>query len=459
MSVRTLSRWVDRLLRGSVTIECSHMDILGHDHEPPVFTGPGHIKIGADTKISFFMHGTPCDGSDAFRRVVQAKKNPYEILHQFRVNAISYDGTEWSGGWTELKVGEVRGNVWQLFGPIRHLTTGAKGLGVCDKSSVELVYDRILRLPIPTNMVKTVYRDNKEVLQSRSSGTKKVEVIDTTIDFHCSADREHVWAVADTSPTFPHPYLENWISEPLNLLLGEVVFPRLRARNFGNGEASIVLFPSSGPPANSLTANILREDPLGAGERFWNLYRDILTVVAMAKDASGNRNFEAHPLTKFYWEIIQATNGTNWVLCMTLASVVEGIAKMMFSEAERKSDWPEADIASLKQAVTDWKGNDNLRSVVINYVGGFKTKGVAKTLTPLVDDGTITSEQIFAWTKIRNNAMHGVMVLPWSDEEQDRRIFSLIELTHRLCEAYVKRKLTNEQSAERKTRGSVDFPK
>lgn len=294
------------------------------------------------------------------------------------------------------------------------------------------------------NMATTVYRDNKEVLRSRSYGTKTVKVIDTAIEFHCSADGEHVWAVADTSPTFPHPYLENWISEPLNLLLGEVVYPRLCARNFGTGEASIVLNSSPRSLANSLTASILREDPLGAGEQFWNLYREILTVVALAKDASGQSNFEAHPLTNYYWEIIQATKGTNWVLCMTLASVVEGIAKLMFSETERKSDWPEADIDSLRKALTSWKGNHDLRSVVINYVNGFKMKGVAKTLKPLEDDGTITQEQISAWTKIRNTAMHGGMVLPWSDEEQDDRIFSLIELTHRLCKAYIKRELDKQ---------------
>lgn len=444
MSVRTLSRWVDRLLRGPVTIECPHVEILGRDHEPTVFTGPGHIKIGADTKISFFMHGTSRDGSDAFQKIVQAQKNPHEILHQFRVNAIGYDGTEWSGGWTRLMLGEERENVWQLAGPIRSLHTGAKGFGVSDKSGVELVYDRPLRLPIPMNMVKTVRRDDKEVLWSRSSGTKTVKVIDTAIEFYCSADREHVWAVADTSPTFPHPYLENWISEPLNLLLGEVVYPRLCARNFGNGKASIVLNPSSGPPANSLTANILQEDPLGAGERFWNLYRDILTMVAIAKDSRGHSNFEAHPLTQYYWEIIQATKGTNWVLCMTLASVVEGVVKMMFSEAERKSDWPEYDIESLKQTVARWKGNDDLRSVVINYVGGFKKKGVAKTLKSLMKDGTTTAEQIAAWEKIRNTTMHGGMAVPWSDEEQDGLMFSLIELTHRLSEAYVKRELDKQ---------------
>jgi len=420
------------------------MEILGRDHEPPVFTGPGHIKIGADTKISFFMHGTPRDGSDAFRKIVQAQKNPYEILQQFRVNAVGYDGTEWSGGWTKLILGEVQGNGWSLSGPIHRLHTDAEGFGVSDKSSVELVYDRPLRLPIPMNMVKTVFRDGKEVLSSRSSGTKTVSVIDTIIEFYCSADRERVWVVADTSRTFPHPHLENWISEPLNLLLGEVVYPRLRARNFGNGKAFISLGSSSGAPANSLTANILREDPLRAGERFWSLYRDILKVIAMAKDSSGHRNFEAHPLIQYYWEIIQATNGTNWVLCMTLASVVEGVVKMMFSEAERKSDWPEADIESLKETVTKWKGNDDLRSVVINYIAGFKTKGVAKTLKTLVDDETITADQIAAWEKIRNTAMHGGMVVPWSDEEQDDRIFSLIELTHRLSETYIKRELEKQ---------------
>lgn len=453
MSARTLSRWVDRLLRGPLIIECPHMEILGRDHEPPVFIGPGHIKIGADTKISFFIHASPRDGSDAFRSIVQAQKNPYELLHQFRVNAIGYDGTEWSGGWTKLMLGEERGSVWQLSGPIHSLHTSVEGPSGSDKSGVELVYDRPLRIPIPMNMVKTVYRNEKEVLQSRSSGTKTVKVIDTTIEFYCSADREHVWVVADTSPTFPHPHLENWINEPLNLLLGEVVYPRLRARNFGNGKAFIVLGSSSGPPANSLTANILREDPLVAGERFWNLYRDILTVVAMTKDARGHGTFEAHPLTQYYWEIIQATKGTNWVLCMTLASVVEGIAKLMFSEAERKSDWPEADVDSLKQVVKNWKGNNDLRSIVINYVSGFKMKGVAKTLKSLMNDGAINAEQISAWEKIRNTAMHGRMIVPWSDEEQDGRICSLIELTHRLCEAYIKRELDKQVAGRAESTG------
>lgn len=441
MTVRTLSRWVDRLLKGPVTIECPRMEILGRDHEPPVFTGPGHIKVGSDKRIHFVMHGTPRDGSDAFKRIVQAQKHPHDILHQFRINAVGYDGTEWSGGWTTLTFGEEAANIWRLSGPIHSLHTGASGFGVAEKSGVELVFDRPLRLPMPMNMVKTVLRDDKEVLWSRSSGAKTINVLDAEIEFFLSPEHEHVWAVANTTPNFPHPHLENWLSEPLNLLLGEIVSPSLHARNFGDGRAFIRFSPSSWGPATTLTASILREDPLGADERFWNLYRDILTVVATARDAKGHRNFEAHPLTRYYWEIVQASRGSNWVLCMTLASTVEGIAKMMFSEAERKADWAAADIDSLKQAVKDWKGDSSLRSRVLDYLNGFKKKGIAKTLKSLVSQGVVTSEQIDAWSRIRNSSMHGDMVLPWSDEDQEGRIINLIELTHRLSEAYIKREL------------------
>lgn len=441
MTVRTLSLWVDRLLSGPVTIECPYMKIIGRDHEPPVFTGSGYIKIEVDTRMRFVMHGTPDEGSEVFRRVMEAKKNPYDVLQQFRVQAEGYDGTKWNGGWTTLHVGDVSGNVWHLSGPVNSLSTSVEGFGVSGRSGVELVYDRPLRLPLPMNMVKTVFRDDKQVLLSHSGGAQAIEVLGTKIEFLKSPQHEHVWAVAETSPALSHPYLENWLSEPLNLLLGEIISPRLQARNLGNGKALIVLRPASGHSTKSLAACILREDPLGAGERFWSLYRDILTVVATARDSSGNSSFEAHSLTRYYWEIIQATKGSNWVLCMTLASTVEGIVKMMFSEAERKSDWSESEVDNLKKVVKDWNGDESLRGVVLNYLIGFKTKGIAKTLKSLVDEGVVTKDQVGAWSKLRHSSMHGGMVMPWSDEEQDARIENLISLTHRLSEAYIKREL------------------
>jgi len=441
MTVRTLSRWVDRLLKGLVTMECPRMEILRRDFEPPVFVGSGRIVINKNTHMHFVMHGTPGDGSDALKKIVAAQNNPYDHQHQFRMNAVDYDGTEWSGGWTTLRTGEIVGGIWQLWGDIQALYTGASGFGVSERNGVELVYDSPLRFPIPANMVKTVYRDDQQVFSSRSAGVKVLDVLDTKIEFFKSVGHEHVWAVADASHALPHPHLENWLSEPLNLLLGEVVSPRLIARNKGDGTAAISLHPSSTYSTSSLVACILREDPLGAGERFWNLYRNILTLVATTRDAAGHRNFEAHPLTRYYWEIIQATKGSNWVLCMTLASTVEGIVKMMFSQDERKSDWPESDVLGLRKVVDGWQGNNDLRSRVLNYLDSFKMKGVAGTLKSLIGAGCITTEQVDAWVRIRNSSMHGEMAMPWSDEGQDARIGNLIELTHRLSEDYIKREL------------------
>lgn len=96
---------------------------------------------------------------------------------------------------------------------------------------------------------------------------------------------------------------------------------------------------------------------------------------------------------------------------------------------------------SLKSVVKGWEDDDNLRNQVLSYIAGFKTKGINKMLTSLVGSNGITLEQIQAWRKLRNSSMHGDMVMPWSDEEQDARINNLIELTHRLSEAYIKREL------------------
>jgi hypothetical protein len=126
---------------------------------------------------------------------------------------------------------------------------------------------------------------------------------------------------------------------------------------------------------------------------------------------------------------------------MTLASTIEGIVKMIFSESERKSDWSEPEINSLKAAVINWKGDCKLRSSVLNYLNGFNIKGIAKTLTLLVDERVITKDQVEAWRKIRNSSMHGEMSIPWSDEEQDTKIEKLISLTHRLSVEYIKREL------------------
>lgn len=441
MTARTLSRWVDRLLDGRVVIECPHMEIIGRDHEPPVFTGPGHIVIEADTRIHFVMHGTPCNGQDAWTKYLAAQGSVYDVHQQFRLNAVAHNGQEWSCGWTVLSVDMDACSVWRLSGGLNSLHTSAEGFGVSEKAGVELVFDQKLRIPIPMNMMRTVVRDGKQVLLAHSHGSKKVQALDANIEFFHQPESEHLWVAAETSSRFPHPYLENWIYEPLSMLLGQFAFPRLVARNFGGERATISVRSVLKESMDNVSASILCSDPLASDERFWAIYQDMLALVASSKDEHGHPNFEAHPLTKYYWEVIRASKGTNWVLCMTLASTIEGIAKRMFSESERKSDWSDSDVEGLKSAIKAWKGNNDLRSVVLNSSAFQKTKGVAKSLRSLINDGCITREHVDAWQSLRNSSMHGEMVVPWEDEKQEARIQSLIEMTHRLSETYIYREL------------------
>ena len=60
--MRTLDFWKSRLTAVPSTIECPEMRLLsGHDHEPPVFLGSGHIDIRSLTNIDFTMFATPSE--------------------------------------------------------------------------------------------------------------------------------------------------------------------------------------------------------------------------------------------------------------------------------------------------------------------------------------------------------------------------------------------------------------
>lgn len=414
------------------------MEIIGRDFEEPVFTGSGQIHIRSRTEMNFVMHARPRDGGEAFKKLVHAQKNPYDVLDQFRLSATQYDGTEWSCGWVPIRLGETLGNIWQLSGPISSLMTVATGHFIAPTSSIEVIYTPKLRLPLSSAMTTSIQRDGVEVLRKMEPGGKTVEVVGTQIDFFVDPEFDATWAVAATSTDFRHPHAENWVSEPLCLLLGQLVFPRLVARNYGD-RADIWLRPSPLIQMDTLAASVLQEDPLGAHGRFWEAYCQTLTMIARARDKNGGRNFEAHPLTFYYHEVIQATRGSNWAWCLALASAVEGVAKLLTPEAERKSDYALEDIEGLKQHIKAWKGDKDLRGRILNSVTLAETKGIVQILKKLKSEGTIDDGHINVWQTVRNQVMHGKLVPPWSEQELEEQMRLLAELMHRLSMKYIAR--------------------
>jgi len=404
----------------------------GRDQELPIFEGSGHVDIRSSTAIDFTMFASPTAGGDAFQRLLRSSENPYTVFDQFRLIATDIDGTEWACGWTRPQLKDSPRFRWLLTGKLTSLVTHATGRWVSSESSIELVFQPELRLPMDETMTEVFSVNEEEIERRHRPGRKVLKLLNSEIKFFHTPSDDSLWVTARTSDKLPHPYAENWVGEPLRVLLGQLVFPRLVARNFGNGTAQVWLRPSPPRFLHSGMASLLREEPVLSGQRFWDLYANLLTLVAEARDPQGQRNFEVHKITRFYEEMIQATQGSRWVLCMTLASTAEAIARMLMRPDERKSDFDETEIESLKELLRTWKGDEHLKTRVLGDVARAGMRTIGRYLKDLVGQNILVPQNERSWSAVRNAVMHGNLVSPWATEEEDARLLSLSDLVHRL---------------------------
>lgn len=443
--MKTLAHWRSRLSAIPTTIECPEMQLLsGHDHQPPVFVGPGRIDIRTSTHIEFTMHATPTETGEALRRLRSSQENPYETFEQFRLLATDYEGTEWNGGWTSPGLKGLPKVGWPLTGHLQSLVTHPKDQWVSKESSVELVFDPPLRLPMDEALVTVAKIGDEEVQRKHSAGQHVVSVLGSEVRFFHEPEDDALWVTVKTTEKLPHPYTENWLSEPLRVLLGQLVFPRLVARNFGDGSAQVWLRPSPRRFSGTGLASLLGTDPRAARTEFWDLYARYLSLVAGWRDDDGHQLFDANPVTRYYEEIIQATQGSRWVLCFTLASTAEGLARMLMAPGEERSDFPQGDLDGLLSHVSAWDGNKDLRDRVIAEVRRAGQRTIGRFLRDLVRAGIVEREGERAWAGIRHSVAHGNLVVPWATHESDQKLEALAGLVHSLTRELLYRRIEAE---------------
>lgn len=442
--MRTLDNWAHRLLELPLLIECPSMQVIGYDGEEPLFTGPGHISIKSESQMEFMMHGLPPDASLAFERVLQARDNPYINVHQLRVIAIDYEGVEWNCGWSDVQVGEISQGRWHLSGAIKTIMTLDRGPGVRPEAGTELIYDGRLRVPVPLmtrEQLRSASSTAGEFSNGRVTNHQIINVEGGKVAFYKSQNREQLWITASDFSGVGYHLLENWLGEPLNILLGQVVYPRLVARNMGDGSAQVSLRVISNVEADQRISSLLFDD--GRPQRFWELFGLILTMIIRAHDNA--REPEHHQLTHYYQEIAQASLGSNWVVCMTLASVIEGVTRLMHEDDEPESasedkldDW-ELSIRNLEAYIEAWQGEEKLRERLMNSLRLAREKGVIQMLKAQRDAGVINKDHLDVWLSVRNSVMHGKMVSPWLTEDLEKKLKLLVEMVHRVSEAFIRK--------------------
>ena len=406
--------------------------LTGRDHEPPVFVGPGQIEIKTSTAADFKVFALPPHGEAAIEKILRAHANPYEIIDQFRLFATDYEGTEWACGWIAPRVENLSAAGALLSGRIASLVTHVSAPWVSTQSGAELIFQPGFHLPMESPVLTVHSVQNEEIQRSWKMGKHTLKLLGSEIEFFQEPTDDTLWITANTSIELPHLYLENWLSEPLRILLGQLIYPRLVARNFGDGSAQVWVRPSPRPFHNASIASLFTSEIAPTPGRFWELYAALLTMISKAKNDRGQANFEANPITRFYEEIIQASQGSRWVLCMTLASVSEGLAKSLMTPQDRISDFTEAEIQSIKKTIQAWNGNDDLKARVLNSIAYLGDRSTGKFIGDLVNRGVLEPQNEAAWKAVRHKVMHGNLVSPWATKEEDEHIIALAELVHRL---------------------------
>jgi hypothetical protein len=398
--------------------------------------GVGEVRMTSPNEFSFVLRGTPADLSYAHEEVRRQQENPYDGLARFRLVGVDRDGLEWSLGWTipRIEIGEAS---WTFEGEVDGLWPNDESDTVSRDSTTEMIF----LVPQGHPIARTLQRFSlKHPVQGEPHYMHVMEVLGSTIRFVYEVASNTLSVTANHSSDLPPTHTENWLGEPLRILFGQLVYPRLVARNLGGGHSHISIRRSPTAIYNAAWAALWSTKNLSADEEtFWTAYERLLTLIARARDKNGQRNFEAHKITRLYEELIQASHGSRWVWALTFASSVEGLAKMLIPKDVKPTTAELDAITALVTHINAGTGDPRLKMIATNAVNRTAEMTTIRVLRDLKVTGVVMGDQLKAWEEIRNSVMHGSLVSPYSSESEDAKLLALAAMLHALTKEILRR--------------------
>jgi hypothetical protein len=400
---------------------------MARDHEPDLVIGSGELRTVSPTRFEYTLTGAPEDPGYVLQQLYRQREDRYDGLLRFRLVLEDQEGVEYAGGWTVPRV-EPGADAWTFEGATESLI-GDGYTAATPTGSTEV------RFQIP--------KDHRASLSlarfvstrpegGRASSEYDLEVMGETVSFAFDVQASVLTITTPGSDIFPLTYTENWLGEPLRILFGQLVYPRLVARTRPEGDATLFVRPSPSWSGDSDWTALWPGQHDGADKaRFWTLYSALLAHVATAR-TGGHPNFEANAITHFHEEIIQAARGSRWVWALTLASSIEGLVTMLYPRGSQRDDVDHEAGVALICHIRAWPGSPALKEAASRSVQRAAEVTVAVAMRALIVDRVITRDQMRAWQKIRNAVMHGNLVSPYSSQEDDETLVALADLMRAL---------------------------
>jgi hypothetical protein len=430
----TLDRWRP-FLTTPKTLVFPRFELIGLDHEPSVVVGSGTVEMVSPTSFAFILDGVPANIEYAIAKLNRLRKNPYDGSARLRLFGVDSEGIEWAGGYTTPVVDMAR-NTWRFTGEIESLITVDQTDTVSRQAGTELIFGLRVGDPMTLAVTGLPKLDQPGTIPRREH---EIEILGSAVHLAYEDATGTFVITASHSPDLPTHYAENWLSEPLRVLFGQLIYPRIIARNFGDGRANIRVGRSPGVIRGARWAALWERNPAGDSRPLWSQYAQILDLVARARGDDGQPNFEPHKLTRLYEEVIQAALGSRWVWALTFASSIEALAQMLAPKDIMTTEAESAAFLALVTHINDGPGEPRLKEIAVNAVRRTTKITAIRTLRKLKDDGVIEQRHLSAWEKIRNSVMHGSLVSPYSSAEDDDRLLSLAAMMHALTRELLRR--------------------
>lgn len=435
------------------------------DHGVALFEGAGRVVFHGFSSIEFEIDCRALRGDYSvgyLRSCMRSSRDPGIFM---RLLLFDQTGREWNAGWIRpsclsrhsegVQTFVIRGHCSSLLTsvPAEQLTWWSDQK--C--GGVELCYAVVpdeLSAALPTDL-----QSQPEGVRQLIPRKRSLEVLGCEIELSLYGSLSPVASAAQqrdlpaqlgmhiqakTNASLNHPYLENWLSEPFTALFGELVFPRLMARHVLQGTRrgstiSVRVVPANAGALTRSLGGCICE--LGRQGRYsgnatptlmWDFYVRYVTHVASHQGADGRPEFEANPLTRMQYEVIQAAEGGSfWVLAVSLAIAVEGLVLMDPAFKHIPADFTAQEIQQAKSVVRSLP-NSAMVTRLLNSLGQMKRASALRYLMRQQEMGNITSDQVQAWKDLRNRLVHGTLFAPWTPQEDRDKLRALSTLFYRL---------------------------
>jgi hypothetical protein len=123
-----------------------------------------------------------------------------------------------------------------------------------------------------------------------SHGEYELEILGSRIRFALEASTNTLVITTSHSEELPGFYAETWLVQPLRIMFGELIHPRLIARNLGDGRAYVFVTRSSELIRDAHWATLWDRDYLNQPRGvFWSRYAQLLCLIARERDKDGQR--------------------------------------------------------------------------------------------------------------------------------------------------------------------------